>query len=790
MPTFKDIVSIKISSEYFNESPIFNLFKQDKDRIAMVFGRNGSGKSTISHGFVEYANAVMPRTVSLDLITKDGSLYISPAGRPTKVFVFNEDYINENVKFKSDGLDTIVLLGEQVDISDKIDSTENCIKELVDKREDLEGKLLEYNDKKNSKSPDFWIEKITKILHNGWAETQGIKINKKHKRSTVNLDTIERIMGKRPKESKTDIQADFESKMTTFDSTDSESVPISQVASQIVFNANILKDSQDSLNRTVSKPSLTDRESELLSLFGIDDLTNAKEYISQNVNKICPKCLNIITAEHRDEIVEEINRIISRESEEFQKELERLILSEIQIAEFDVFKNLDKQLYAELVSAISLLNAEIIKHNKIINDKIKNPFEPLSYSLDDISKLFDAVNNLLSQIEQKRQNYNKAISDRTTLIGELTKRNSELAYFDINEGYKQYKKVKEEKESIIDEIQKANGSLVLYREELERLNSERQNLKLAAETLNKELQYIFYSSKRLSLTPDDTTKTYKLKVNGRAVKPSKISSGERNALALCYFFADIANNMQADNPYSEPMFLVIDDPVSSFDFENKIGIMSFLKYKFKSVLSGSESTKAIIMTHDISFFMDFCKALDELSKYCKSIGKDATYQRLYLYNKSMKEFQYKRQNEYTDLLTEVFEFANTESVDENNSIGNQLRRVVEAFSTFSFKVGIDELSTKKEILDLLPTQELKDYFENLMYRLVLHGESHFADTARFFPRTDFYMHLSPEEKQRTAKDILCFMYILNEPHIKSHLKENTTVIEKWIEELSSDEQLE
>lgn len=166
------------------------------------------------------------------------------------------------------------------------------------------------------------------------------------------------------------------------------------------------------------------------------------------------------------------------------------------------------------------------------------------------------------------------------------------------------------------------------------------------------------------------------------------------------------------------------------------------------------------------------------------------YRPLYLHNKEIKEFKYKKQNEYTDLLTEVFEFANAESVDENNAIGNQIRRVVEAFSTFSFKVGVDELSTKKEILDLLPTQESKDYFENLMYRLVLNGESHFEDTARFFPRTDFYSHLSPEEKQRTAKDILCFMYILNKPHIKSHLKENTTVIEKWIEELSSDEQLE
>lgn len=156
-----------------------------------------------------------------------------------------------------------------------------------------------------------------------------------------------------------------------------------------------------------------------------------------------------------------------------------------------------------------------------------------------------------------------------------------------------------------------------------------------------------------------------------------------------------------------------------------------------------------------------------------------------LSDKSIKKFEYKNQNEYTDLLKEIFEFANADKATEENSIGNQMRRVLEAFSTFSFKVGIDKLSTKPDILELLPTQELKDYFENLMYRLVLNGESHGKDTAKFFPRTDFYENLSPEEKQRTAKDILCFMYLLNKQHIKSHLNDDTNIIEQWINEISS-----
>ena len=37
----------------------------------MIFGRNGSGKSTIAQGFIEYVNSVNPINIDLKLITKD-----------------------------------------------------------------------------------------------------------------------------------------------------------------------------------------------------------------------------------------------------------------------------------------------------------------------------------------------------------------------------------------------------------------------------------------------------------------------------------------------------------------------------------------------------------------------------------------------------------------------------------------------------------------------------------------------------------------------------------------------
>ena len=53
MSVFNDVIGISITSEYFNGSNEYKLFENKNDRVAMIFGRNGSGKSTIAQGFIE-----------------------------------------------------------------------------------------------------------------------------------------------------------------------------------------------------------------------------------------------------------------------------------------------------------------------------------------------------------------------------------------------------------------------------------------------------------------------------------------------------------------------------------------------------------------------------------------------------------------------------------------------------------------------------------------------------------------------------------------------------------------
>jgi len=98
-----------------------------------------------------------------------------------------------------------------------------------------------------------------------------------------------------------------------------------------------------------------------------------------------------------------------------------------------------------------------------------------------------------------------------------------------------------------------------------------------------------------------------------------------------------------------------------------------------------------------------------------------------------------------------------------------MRQMLEAFSTFLYKKGIEEVSADQNILSCLPEPEYRNYFENLMYRLVLNNGSHKLDQTKAMSDLNFFTVVSKDEKQRTAKEVLCFIYLLNKRHLLEHL---------------------
>ena len=85
--------------------------------------------------------------------------------------------------------------------------------------------------------------------------------------------------------------------------------------------------------------------------------------------------------------------------------------------------------------------------------------------------------------------------------------------------------------------------------------------------------------------------------------------GERNILALCYFFVEMLDNTEAEKAFSKEAFVVIDDPISSFDHENRIGIMSLLRRDLEKIVVGNSNSRIVLLTHDLQSAFDLQKLL-------------------------------------------------------------------------------------------------------------------------------------------------------------------------------------
>ena len=187
---------------------------------------------------------------------------------------------------------------------------------------------------------------------------------------------------------------------------------------------------------------------------------------------------------------------------------------------------------------------------------------------------------------------------------------------------------------------------------------------------------------------------------------------------------------------------------------------------------GNEFTKTFIMTHDLLTFYDLDKIFEEIIAESneKFGGEKKNRKKMELKQKKLVSFSYNDRQEYTELIKIIYSFAKGNAEEYEMIIGNIMRQMLEAFSTFQYKKGIDKVSTDQKILACLPEPEYKSYFENLMYRLILNNGSHKRDQTKAMADLNFFAVISKEEKQRTAKEILCFIFLLNKRHLLSHLE--------------------
>lgn len=677
--------------------------------------------------------------------------------------VFDEDYVESKTRIEGEGLDSIVMLGEQVSAAEAIEETEKSIRGVTADIEGLDSKTAELE--KGSNSVEKLERKAKESVKNvGWAERrQNITGRKSNLGKQYWID----VQNANTEETRETLGQQFDAKLRIFEKAKAAGQDeISPVPSIDItpYDESYLT---ELLSRQIDNPELSEREQRILELVKNNNQTivdTAVSVFSLEDTHVCPMCQQEVSQAHKDSIVASIRKVLNKAVEEFRAELSKAFLPRL-VETVDIPDQVTESAKADLKDAFREVNRLVDEYNSRIELRKAGIYTAQTagaLGLDAaLKKLEIAVESVNSEIDS----INSAIKDRNILEKDLLKLNDEITRIDARQDIESWRAAE-------GDLAKARDAKSEKLAEHRRLLSEKQQqeaalkqIDIAVDVVNSYLANVYFDSDRFKLVLDG--EQYKVLSRGQSVVPEKISTGERNVLALCYFFTENGEGKEQGHADDDPQYIVLDDPISSFDMENRVGVCSLIRERAECILQSNDLSKITVFTHDSSVMHDLQKVFDDIRLL--TMSKSFAYNTRKLVGTATEAVT--KGTEYAALLNRAYRFASstTEDLDESYVIGNILRRIVEGYGTFNYGIGVEEIFRDQDLASRLGPH--LPYIKNAMYRLMLNDESHLKDRVSTMNPSDRFERFSYEDKRSCAQCVLLMLYTLDQTHVKRQLKD-------------------
>lgn len=769
--SFKEVQHLTIQGGCFEKSSkLENILARPMN---IVFGRNGSGKSSIARAIANYVQNKENSDFNIDFETE-----LSEDAK-NNVFIFNEEFVNDNVKVKDDGIKAIVMIGQQVDIDNQIEKMREESAEVLQTFKNKNERLSELTEASNPQSVECLKNVlINKLTANFFERDKLIKGNSKI--TPRKVDKMKEIV-------------DSAAKAASFS--------LSELSQEVANGINLLSNSRSGepvswekpvqllafdvtkimglLQQKVERPELSERDQYILEIAQNVEkhhyIEETRRIIVEEEAERCPLCHQEVSAEHREMLRSQIERMLNTVAEQYKQQLASYAdsVTEVTVAlpVFPVDKYNDHVLAA--TRQLSGLNGEIQLLKNDIQKRLNNPYEQLecAFDLKKFQEIQQKVEEALENLKQDVEEYNQIVKSANQLQNELHLKNRYLAYWECKSEIEKYQVAQKEQIELTGEVVALKKQVDDCENEIKGLEAQKKQVKIAMDNINKCLRMVFMENDRLKLMPLGGNK-YQLWSRKREVRPDNVSLGERNILGLAYYFASVFANKREKKKYETPVMLVIDDPISSFDLENRLGIISLLNAQIRSILTKNSDSKVLVLSHDLSTVSQLKEIADGIEYFVShrentdDTAKSAVNVRE-LFERDLVPMR--EENYYQQMLENIFDYAAASQPDvaQSTAIGNQMRRVAETYCTFIYKSGLYALTNPRNLKCAGLNQEQCDYYAARMSRLLLNGESH--SSMRVDSETYLQSAYTPGEIQRAAREFLYLLLLLNRRHLESYL---------------------
>lgn len=265
----KDLASIKIEGRCFSAPAVLKLFPGKKQRVSFVFGKNGSGKSTIStavRGAI--AGSLPDGIVRLNLLDQNDLVLNDEPDVLQSTFVFNESFVEENIRVSENGLQAIVMIGETGDLTDRIDKVSQDVQAASEEFDEAQKLLISMRDSSNPLSAQFHKTQIYRSLSSlgGWGDREK-EIRSLKRAASVNDNVQNSIVQLQlPSEPKEQLENEYRAAMANLGQLN-EGDELPAVPSLPSWLLQVNEDQfVYALERVIDRPDLTERDKRILSL--------------------------------------------------------------------------------------------------------------------------------------------------------------------------------------------------------------------------------------------------------------------------------------------------------------------------------------------------------------------------------------------------------------------------------------------------------------------------------------------------------------------------------------------
>ena len=307
---FENFKTIKIKGGCFDSETELELFK--KDALSVIYGRNGSGKTTIANCIGELAKSDEEKSVDFS-VTSPATISID---KKNSIFIFNEDFVREQVRVENDGIHTIVMLGEQVELDKQIAKKKEDLTKLEEELNQLNEIQKKYDDAKEYISPLYYFNQIRDALRTdgGWADID--RDVKGHAvKSRITEDLINALLNlEEPTENYDTLRNRVRDNLNLY--RESEDAQELTWIKGLVLLPDSLEQLIELLMKPLDKPKLTEREHRLLAL-----LTQHPEHSTEETKRMlaenwsfCPMCLREITEIDKATIAQTLTHILNKKA--------------------------------------------------------------------------------------------------------------------------------------------------------------------------------------------------------------------------------------------------------------------------------------------------------------------------------------------------------------------------------------------------------------------------------------------------------------------------------------------